>query len=496
MTAVLPALLVGLPVLAAAVVALVDRARVAVSVVATAVVLAAAVAATVVVADGSRIVLGVGGHDAGLGIVLVVDLLAAVAATVCSAVVLASQVALTGTAADRWPVTRPALLLLTAGVLLSFVTGDLFTLFVSFEVLLLASYVLLTRDGDRDGVRAAPAYVGANLVGSAVFLLAIAGVYGSTGTVNLAAVAETWPSVDESTRVLVGAALLVVFATKAALVPWGVWLPRTYGALPPVIGAAVAALLTKVGVVALVRVGGLLELTAPGGTTRTALLAIACVTMIGGVVVALGQQEVHRILAAHVVSQVGFMVAGLALLDVAGTAAGILYLVHHVLVKGALLLVAGAIVARTGTLLLRELGGVRSQAPVVSALFVLGGATLAGLPPTSGFVAKVAVLQATVDQGLWWVVASMAVGSVLTLVSMLKIHDAMSAEVPGAIADRAAVGATTAPTLAVRSATAAAGGLLAAGLGLSLFAGPAHDLVVVAAETLLDHEDYSAAVLP
>ena len=504
MTAALPGLLVVGPIGAAAVVALLPSAawRRRVATAATAALLVVALTLLAATSEGSRIVLTVGGLPAPLGITVVADVLASIAAVVSVAVVLAVQVALRDTDADAWPLTRAALLLVTAGVLLSFVTADLFTLFVSFEIVLLGSYALLTRDGDRAGTAVAPAYVAANVAASAVFLLSIAGVYGATGHVALAEVAAAWPEVDPLLRTLLGTGLVLVFATKAALVPLGVWLPRTYGALPPVLGAAVGALLTKVGVVALLRVGGLLDLSLLGSRAGEAVLAAAAVTMLVGVVVAIGQTELHRILAAHVVSQVGFMVAGLGLLDIAGTAGGILYLAHHVLVKGALLLVAAAVVARTGSLALPDLRGLMRSAPAIGVLFLIGAATLAGLPPTSGFVAKLALLRAGIDAGAWLVVASMSAASLLTLVSMVKIHTAMrgepsSSDDPGPSHERAVqVGTPAVPQRALRGALLGAGGLLAAGVALSVLAGPAHELSLVAAEQLLDIDGYVTAVLP
>ncbi|MFT4837658.1 MAG: multicomponent Na+:H+ antiporter subunit D [Nonlabens sp.] len=450
---------------------------------ASALLLVGAVALTSAAADGPVIVT-VGALPAPLGITLVADVLAGVAASVSAAVLLAVQVALRGTAADRWHATRASLLVLTAGVMLAYLTADLFTLFVSFEIVLFASYALLTREGDVEGVDAAPAYVKANLIASAVFLVAIAGVYGATGHVAFAEVSAAWPEVDPAVRALTTAALLGVAATKAAIVPLGVWLPRTYGAMPPVLAAAVGAILTKVGVVALVRV---LQVTGPHGTgSSTAVLVLASVTMLVGVVVAIGQKDLTRVLAAHVVSQVGFMVAGFGLLDLAGTTGGILYLGHHVLVKGALLLVAAAVMARFGTTSLGRLRGALVGHPVLAGVLLLGAATLAGLPPTTGFVAKVALLRAAIDAEVWWLLAVMGLASLLTLVSMLKVHVALRGESDGQVPPQAhwpqAQGAE-------RRALAGAGALLTVGVVAAVLAGPLHGLAVTGATQLLGAEE-------
>lgn len=480
-------LLVGPVVGALVVAALTPRAaRLGASVVASGVQALAAVGLVAATLDGSRVVVDVGGHLPPLGVTLAVDLLAALAALVSTLVVLAVQVGLTGSDADRWRFTRPAVLLLSTGVVLAFSTADLFTLFVAFEVVLIASYVLVTRDGDRAGVLAAPAYVAANLVASALFLIAIAGIYGATGHVNLAGIAQAWPEVSAPLQALLGGMLLVVFAIKAALVPLGVWLPAAYAAVPPILGAAFAALLTKVGVVALLRVVTLLDIRTGTGADPL-LLGIASITMVGGVVVAFGEKELHRILAAHVVSQVGFMILGLALFDVAGIAGAVLYLAHHVLVKGALLLVAASVHARHGTLRLDRLGGIGRQAPVLAGTFLVAAVALAGLPPTSGFVAKLSLLQAGISAEAWIAVGASLVASLLTMASMAKVHGAVFRSEPMAPVPGGA--------LAARPALLGAAGLVLLGLVGASLAGPMAQASVVAAESLLDVPAYIEAVL-
>jgi multicomponent Na+:H+ antiporter subunit D len=287
------------------------------------------------------VVLHVGGWAPELGIVLVADLFASMVLLVASATILVVEMFAIGqrrTPAGADPaVVSPILLVLAGGVSLAILTGDLFTLFVAFELILVSSYVLLTHQGHESQVRSGMTYVVINLFASTLFLFGVAIVYSATGTVNMALLAERIPELPGPTQLGIGLWFLVVFGTKAAIFPLFSWLPDSYPTAPTSITAVFAGLLTKIGVYVLIRFFTLMELDRLGPL----LLVIAGFTMIVGVAGALAQDDVKRILSFHVVSQIGYMIMGLGLFTVAGVAGAVLFLIHQIPVKTVMFL-AGA----------------------------------------------------------------------------------------------------------------------------------------------------------
>jgi multicomponent Na+:H+ antiporter subunit D len=370
--------------------------------------------------DGT-VVLRVGDWAPDLGITLVADLFAALILFVSMATIMAVELFAIGqrrTPAGADPsVVGPILLVLTGGVALAILTGDLFTLFVAFELILVASYVLLTHQGREAQVRSGMTYVVINLFASTLFLFGVAIVYTATGTVNFALLAERIPELSEATQVGIGLWFLVVFGTKAAIFPLFSWLPDSYPTAPTSITAVFAGLLTKIGVYVLIRFFTLMELDELGPL----LLVIAGFTMIVGVAGALAQDDVKRILSFHVVSQIGYMIMGLGFFTVAGVAGAVLFLVHQIPVKTVMFLAGGLIEDDQGTSALNRVGGLATSKPVIAVIFALPALSLAGLPPFSGFVAKLALVDAGFATGAYVIVAVSLVGSVLTLLSMTKI---------------------------------------------------------------------------
>jgi multicomponent Na+:H+ antiporter subunit D len=417
-------LVVVLPLLAAAVV-LGFRHRSAVRDVLTLSTMAAttgmAAALLVAVDRDGTVVLRVGGWSPELGIVLVADLFAALILLVAFATILVVELFAIGqrrTPAGADPaVVSPILLVLAGGVGLSILTGDLFTLFVAFELILVASYVLLTHQGREAQVRSGMTYVVINLFASTLFLFGVAIVYAATGTVNLAQLAERIPELPAATQVGIGLWFLVVFGTKAAIFPLFSWLPDSYPTAPTTITAVFAGLLTKIGVYVLIRFFTLMELDELG----TLLLVIAGLTMVIGVAGALAQDDVKRILSFHVVSQIGYMIMGLGIFTVAGVAGAVLFLVHQIPVKTVMFLAGGLIEDDQGTSALNKVGGLATSRPVIAVLFALPALSLAGLPPFSGFIAKLALVDAGVAAGDYVIVVVSLVASILTLLSMTKI---------------------------------------------------------------------------
>jgi len=413
-----------LPLLAAAIV-LGFRSRATVRDVVTLVALATTTglsAALLVAVDrDGTVVLSVGGWAPELGIVLVADLFAALILLVSTATILVVELFAIGqrrTPSSADPsVVAPMLLVLTGGVSLAILTGDLFTLFVAFELILVASYVLLTHQGREAQVRAGMTYVVINLFASTLFLFGVAIVYAATGTVNMALLAERIPELPAATQVGIGLWFLVVFGTKAAIFPLFSWLPDSYPTAPTTITAVFAGLLTKIGVYVLIRFFTLMELDALGPL----LLVISGLTMIIGVAGALAQDDVKRILSFHVVSQIGYMIMGLGFFTVAGVAGAVLFLVHQIPVKTVMFLAGGLIEDDQGTSALNKVGGLATSKPVIAVLFAAPALSLAGLPPFSGFVAKLALVDAGIATGAYVIVAVSLVGSILTLLSMTKI---------------------------------------------------------------------------
>lgn len=420
----LVAVVVVVPLLAAAVTLLTGSSRRAQRAITIVTLVAQVVVATVLLAradDQGVIVAQAGGWPAPLGITLVVDRLAGILLVVAALMLLVVVVYAIGQGdvERRHAGFHPAYLVLTAGVSASFVTGDLFNLFVAFEMMLAASYVLLTMGGRPDQLRGGMTYVVVSLVASAFFITALALVYASTGTVNMADLATRIPDLPAGVRVGFSLLLIVVFGIKAGLFPLFAWLPDSYPIAPGPVTAIFAGLLTKVGVYAIIRTQTLLF---PADARQsTVLLVVAALTMLVGVLGALAQDELKRLLSFHIVGQIGYMIFGLGLFTVAGLSAVVFYIVQTILVKTNLFLVAGLVDRHTGSSRLSEVGGLVRSAPLVAAFFALPALSLAGLPPSSGFAGKFALVDAGVDARQWAMVAVAMVASLLTLYSMGKV---------------------------------------------------------------------------
>ncbi len=432
----------------------------------------------------------VGGWNPELGIVLVVDLFAALVLPVALSVILVVEIFAFGQRRTAWganpELTGPLLSVLTAGVSLAILTGDLFTLFVAFELILVSSYVLLTHQGQREQIRSGMTYVVMNLLASTLFLFGLAIVYAATGTVNIALLAERIPDLSDGVRIGIGMWFLVVFGTKAALFPLFSWLPDSYPTAPTTITAVFAGLLTKIGIYAMIRFHTLTGMDDLGPV----LLIVAGITMLVGALGALAQNDIKRILSFHVISQIGYMLMGLGLFSVAGTTGAILFLVHHMPVKTVLFLVGGLIENHQGTSALDRSGGLVRSRPLIAFLFAIPALSLAGLPPFSGFVAKLAVIDAGVEGLSTSIVVCALVAGILTLLSMTKIWlGAFWGPSPE-------TGSSTTSTALNRKIMTGATMLAVGGtLTISLFAGSIFDLSQEAAIQLINEDSYITLVL-
>jgi multicomponent Na+:H+ antiporter subunit D len=331
--------------------------------------------------------LGVGGWPAQFGIVLVVDLLSALMLTLSSLIALGSLLfgyAEMPVRLDH-PMRTPLTQFLVTGINLTFCTGDLFNLFVAFEVMLIASYALLTLEADDWDVKHAFAYVAINLFGRALFICACGLAYSIFGTLDFAEIAlRATPLAGELRAHLLALLFLAVFGIKAGLFPLYYWLPNSYPTLPIPTAALFAGMLTKVGVYVLRRIFGTVL---PHSLTfvHTLLAWLAGLTMVLAVMGAISRPFIGGILSFHILSQIGFMALAIGLFTPLSLAACILYIIHHIVVKSSLFLIGGTALRLNGTDDLDHMGNLWRRTPWLGALFLLQALSLAGLPPLSGF---------------------------------------------------------------------------------------------------------------
>jgi len=363
-----------------------------------------------------------GGWPAPYGIEFRLDRMGA-ALVLVTALMGAASLLFLSSDADVGP-RHPSLLPLVHGVLAgvggAFSTADLFNLYVWFEVMLVCALGLFAIGGRLDQLDASFKYLVLNLLGTLLLLMAVGAIYGATGHLNFAALAEAAPGLSAGLAVVLLTALLLAFLIKAGAFPLYAWLPASYHTLPAPLLALFAGLLTKVGVYAVLRTAGDV-FAPPPAVLLEALGWVATATMLFGVLGAAYHWDMRRILAFHIVSQIGYILLAIALGGDAGNAAALFYTVHHIIVKANLFLIAAMVWRLAGSYDLRRIGGLYRSRPGLGVLFLIPALSLVGIPPLSGFWAKLLVLQEALAQGRYvWTAIALAV-SVLTLYSMLKI---------------------------------------------------------------------------
>ncbi|WP_024795838.1 Na+/H+ antiporter subunit D [Tomitella biformata] len=461
--------------------------------------------------------LQVGGWDTPIGITLVSDRLSALMLVIASIVLLAVMVYSVGQGIrdgdEHQPVSifQPAYLVMAAGVSNAFLAGDLFNLYVGFEVLLAASFVLLTLGASADRVNAGVTYVMVSMLSSLVFLAGIAFTYAATGTLNLADLANKLQDVDVGVRSAIFAVLLVAFGIKAAVFPLYNWLPDSYPTAPAPITAVFAGLLTKVGIYAIIRTHTLMF---PGGELNTVLMVAGLLTMLFGIFGAIAQSDIKRLFSFTLVSHIGYMIFGIALSSSLGLTGAIFYVAHHIIVQTSLFLVVGLMERQAGSASLLRLGGLAAASPLLALLYLIPALNLGGIPPFSGFIGKITLLQAGAEDGsalAWVLVGGAVITSLLTLYAVTRVwtkafwrprDDAPDGDIVAArpqvllddvgdiaLQDREDVGRM--PVLMVGATVA----LVAVGLAMTVFAGPLVGYSERAADGLLDRSVYIDAVL-
>lgn len=393
--------------------------------------------------DESILVSQMGGWTAPFGISVVFDSLSGLLICAAAAVGLGAYIhsfAVLNPRTER-RYYHPLMQMLMFGVNLSFLTGDLFNLFVAFEVMLMASYALLTIGGSRQQLAQAYKYILLNVLASTIFLMAAGMVYGMFGTLNIADLARIVAEIeaDESRELPAGfkslaVMFLLVFGLKGAFFPLWFWLPDTYYTVPISIAGLFGGLLTKVGVYTVARLFPLIfgsdgtstivDGTMLGGTSpiiQTILIVAAAFTMFLAVLGAVSQHNVRRILSVHVISQVGYMVFGIAVMTGNALAGCAFYMIQHMVVKCALFLCCGVMEKHAGTDDLDKLGGLLKRDWFLGVLFFIAAMSLVGLPPLSGFFGKMVIIREGFFEGQWYLGVIGLVTGAITLLSMLKI---------------------------------------------------------------------------
>ncbi|MWP36401.1 monovalent cation/H+ antiporter subunit D [Rhodobacter sphaeroides] len=433
-----------------------------------------------------------GNWPAPFGIVLVLDRLAAMMVALTAFLALMVQLYAIGSGWDRRGQHFHALFQFQLmGICGAFLTGDAFNLFVFFEVLLIASYGLMIHGGGRARLRSGVQYVAYNLVGSTLFLFALATIYSVAGTLNMADLAERVAALPEGEAAILrvaGVLLLVVFAIKGALVPFQFWLPGTYASAPGPV-AALFAVMTKVGAYAVIRVFSLIfppETPATGAFFSELLLPAALVTLALGAVGVLGAASLGRLVAFGAIASMGTLFTAISGFSPETTAAALFYLLHSTLATAVLFLVADLVLARRGSEDLIQRRPPIAQEGLIASLFFLGAIALAGMPPLSGFLGKLQILDALRGPNMVAVWATVLVTSLLMIVgfaragSLLfwKSHETLMEADPHE------------PDVL---SFAAVGGLVAALVALTLAAGPVSSALGSVATELAERTPYIAA---
>ena len=457
--------------------------------------LAAALNLLFVVKNQGIQVAHLGNWPSPFGIILAVDLLGAIMTVVCGSVGLTALFYSFPTIQKkRMDGAYYALFFfLLFGINGAFMTGDLFNLFVFFEVVLMTSYVLLVLGNEHKQAASGFTYLTLNLVGSTLFLAGAGIIFGQLGTLNMAHIASRIGTIENQGLVtLVGMIFFCVFGIKAAMFPLYNWLPDSYTAPPTPISAVFAGLLTKVGVYSMYRAFGTMFIQDIGFTHHNVLILLAGLTMVLGVWGAVVQYDVRSILAFHSISQVGYILMGLAIFTPLAIAGGIYHMVHHSLIKSSLFLIGGGMGHIGGTQDLKKLGGLVKKSSALAIFFMISSMALSGIPPLSGFYSKLALVVSGLAEKHPILVTAALVTSLFTLYSMIKIwrlgfwgetnteKESELTPSPKTLQNRL----WTSLTLSVAFV-----------IYLSLFAGPVMKICKDASEQLFNQKEYIEAVL-
>lgn len=436
----------------------------------------------------------IGGWPAPYGITLVADLFGAIMILLGSITALAVVVYSVGSMNPERESYGyyPLFNVLIMGVNGAFLTGDLFNLYVWFEVMLMASFVLLALGGERLQLEGSIKYLTINILSSVILLSGIGILYGVFGTLSMADLARKVPEAGNPAMVTALSMLFfVAFGIKAGVFPLFFWLPASYHTPPVAVAAIFSGLLTKVGVYALIRMFTLVFIQ-DVGFTHTLILAVAGLTMVTGVLGAVAHSETPRILSFHIISQIGYMLMGLGIFTPLAVAGSIFYIVHHMIVKTNLFLISGVMHRLASTNDLNQMGGLYKAYPLLGALFLVPALSLAGAPPLSGFFAKFFLIKAGFEAESFLIVGVALVVSLLTLYSMTKIWSNAFWKPVG---ERVLNHPATEERMSLVYMVSPIVGLGMITLGIGFAAEPVSQLALEASEQLFDPQIYIETVL-
>lgn len=362
-----------------------------------------------------------GGWEAPFGISFVADTLGVTMVLLTAIVGLAVSV-YSGVSVNRARLKFgyfPILHMLLLGLNGAFLTGDIFNLYVWFEIVIISSFVLLTIGGEKAQLEGAVKYFTLNFLASMIFLTAIAVLYGLTGSLNMADLVSKMAAVENRTLVQVNALLFLIgFGIKSALFPLYFWLPASYHTAPSAVAAIFGGLLTKVGVYAIIRMFTLIFEVDP--LLQAVLLGMAVLTFFSGAIGSMVQNNIRKIFSYLIICHIGYMIAGVGMMTQVALAGAVFYLIHDIVVKTNLFLMTGLIYKIKGTHSMRKLGDLYGQYPLLSLLFAIPLFSLVGIPPLSGFWPKLSLLEAGFNTESYWVVGAILFASLLTLYIVVK----------------------------------------------------------------------------
>lgn len=392
-----------------------------------AVLLASLAASLVLLAQvwrGGPLVFAVGDWPAPAGIVLVADLLSAMMVAM-SQVVLAAGVLYGLGCKDhcaQYPTFYPVFLTLAAGLTGALLSGDLFNLYVFAELMVISGAMLTAISDDRYGPEAAYKYFYISLLAAVFLLLAVAALYASYGTLNLADLAQRIAAAPQAPLAAAAmAGMLVFFMVKSAVVPFHFWQPDFHTAAPTPVHAVLSSVVVKLGVYGFLRMTTLLFIAEADGL-RLVLLVLGAVGVIFGGLGAVGTYDAKRMLAYSTLGQIGYILVGIGWGTPLALAAALVFAFNHSLIKSAMLMLAGAVASRAPvkTAAFEAVTGLGRVAPAAGALFLLGGLALAGIPPLNGFISKMALVRGGLQAGAGLSLAAIALGSLITLVYVFR----------------------------------------------------------------------------